>query len=303
MNDDIKSKFRAFSVNKTLPDNTPYKSISIDHVKIISQEFNISCRELEIASLESEIIPERYVRNMKSLSCEDQITLLKSKATIVGLGGLGGSVCETLARIGVGTLNLIDGDVFEESNLNRQVLSNESNICIPKADASKNRVTEINSSVTVINHREFLNDKNASAFIENSDIIIDCLDSLPGRFVLENASKKAGCKFISAAIAGYYGQITTIFPEDPGLKLIYGEAKNAPNKGAETSLGTLAHCVSLLASLECSEAIKVLLNKGSLLRNKLLIIDLFDNSFEIISLLNSSKPNGTCLPVDRKHPV
>lgn len=284
MNDDIKNNIYALSEKKALPDNTPYKSISIDHLKIISQEFNISCRELEVISLESDIIPERYIRNVKSFNFADQITLLKSKATIVGLGGLGGTVCEILARIGVGTLNLIDGDVFEESNLNRQVLSKESNISIPKADAAKDRVAEINSSVSAIHHREFLNDKNASAFIEKSDIIIDCLDSLPGRFVLEKAAKQAGCIFISAAIAGYYGQITTIFPEDPGLKLIYGEAKNVPNKGAETSLGTLPHCVSLLASLECSEAIKVLLNKGTLLRNKMLIIDLFSNSFEIISL-------------------
>jgi len=284
---DIINKIHALSVNKALPDNTPYKSISVNNIKSISDESGISRHKIEIASLEAEIIPERYVRNMKSLSCVDQISLLKSKVSIVGLGGLGGTVCEILARIGVGTLNLIDGDVFEESNLNRQVLSKESNVSTPKADAAKKRVSEINSSVSVFNHREYLNDQNASALIEKSDVVIDCLDSLSARFVLEKASKNAGCRFVSAAIAGNYGHITTIFPEDPGLKLIYGKAHNTPNKGAETSIGTLPHCVSLLASLECSETIKILLGKGALLRNKILLVDLSDNSFEIIILTDN----------------
>lgn len=287
MENDIKHKISALSDNKVLPDNTPYKSISVNNIKKISQESKISCRELEIASLEAEIIPERYVRNMKSFSCADQVALLKSKVSVVGLGGLGGTVCEILARIGIGALNLIDGDIFEESNLNRQILSKENIISTPKADAAKKRVSEINSSVSAFHHREYLNDENAVTLIGNSDVVIDCLDSLSGRFILERESKKAGCRLVSAAIAGNYGHITTIFPEDQGLKLIYGKAQNTLNKGAETSLGTLPHCVSLLASLECSEAIKILLKKGALLRNKLLLIDLSDNSFEIIKLTNS----------------
>ncbi|MGB5158273.1 HesA/MoeB/ThiF family protein [Desulfobacterium sp. N47] len=284
MESDIINKIHALSVNKALPDNTPYKSISLNNIKNISDESGISRHKIEIASLEAQIIPERYVRNMKSLSCADQVSLLKSKVSIAGLGGLGGTVCEILARIGIGTLNLIDGDIFEESNLNRQILSKESNIPTPKADAAKKRVNEINSCVSVFSHRIYLNDENASALIENSDVVIDCLDSIAGRFVLEKASKKAGCCFVSAAIAGSYGHITTIFPEDPGLKLIYGKAQNTPDKGAESSIGTLPHCVSLIASLECSEAIKVLLKKGALLRNKILLIDLTDNCFEIIKL-------------------
>ncbi len=303
MGNNIKNIIRAFSENKVLPDNTPYKSISLNNIKKISQTSGITCRDIEIISLEAEIIPQRYVRNMKSFSCADQATLLKSKVCIVGLGGLGGTVCEILARIGIGTLNLIDGDVFEESNLNRQVLSRESIISKPKAEAAAKRIAEINSSVLAFHHHIYLNDDNASTLINDSNLIIDCLDSLTSRFILEKASKKAGCCLVSAAIAGNYGHITTIFPEDPGLKLIYGKAQNAPNKGAETSLGTVPYCVSLLASLECSEAIKILLSKGSLLRNKLLLIDLYENLFEIIELLTSSKPNGTCLPAGKKRPV
>jgi len=222
---------------------------------------------------------------MKSFLLSDQTTLLRSKASIVGLGGLGGAVTEILARTGIGKLNLIDGDIFEESNLNRQYLCTENLISAPKADAAAKRVKEINSSVTVSRHLKYLDKDNAYDIIEDSDVVIDCLDSLSSRFILEKASKKAGCRLVSAAVAGNYGHITTIFPEDPGLRLIYGEAENRPDKGAETSLGTQSHSVSIIAALECSEAIKILLKKGSLLRNRLLLVDLTENSFETMQLL------------------
>lgn len=285
LNTELQYKIRALSDKKELPDKTPCTSISVNNIAKISRMSGISCREVEIASLETEIMPERYVRNMKSFSFADQATLLRSKASIVGLGGLGGAVTEILARMGIGTLSVVDGDVFEESNLNRQYLCTESLISTSKADAAEKRVKEINSSVTVFHYRKYLNEENASAMIHGSDVVIDCLDSLSGRFILEEASKKAGCRLVSAAVAGSYGHITTIFPEDPGLKLIYGDAENRPNKGAETSLGALSHCVSLTAALECSEAIKILLGKESLLRNKLLVVDLDSNSFETMQLL------------------
>jgi len=285
LNTELQHKIRALSNKKELPDKTPYNSISVNNIANISRMFGISCREAEITSLEAEIMPERYVRNMKSFSFSDQATLLRSKASIVGLGGLGGAVTEILARLGIGTLNLIDGDIFEESNLNRQYLCTESLLSTPKADAAVKRVKEIRSSVTVFHHNKYLNEDNATDIIKDSDVVIDCLDSLSGRFILEKASKKAGCRLVSAAVAGNYGHITTIFPEDPGLRLIYGDAENAPNKGAETSLGALSHCVSLVASLEASEAIKIILKKGSLFRNRLLLVDLESNSFETMQLI------------------
>ncbi|MBU1695979.1 MAG: ThiF family adenylyltransferase, partial [Proteobacteria bacterium] len=94
-------------------------------------------------------IEERYDRNFNTLSLEEQKTLGTSKVVVIGLGGLGGSVCEMLARVGIGHLTLIDGDVFEASNLNRQLLSEEHLIGFPKAQAAKNRVNAINSEVIV----------------------------------------------------------------------------------------------------------------------------------------------------------
>jgi molybdopterin/thiamine biosynthesis adenylyltransferase len=281
---ELLNEIKALSEKKEHPDKTPCATISINNIAEMSRKSGISRLEIEIASLEAEILPERYLRNMKSFSARDQITLLKSKITVVGLGGLGGVVTEILARLGIGTLNLVDGDLFEESNLNRQYLCTESLISTSKADAAAKRVEKINSSVSVFKHSENLDNNNSEKILEGSDVVIDCLDSLTCRFILEKASKKAGCPLISAAVAGSYGHITTIFPEDAGLKLIYGDSENAPEKGAETSLGAISYCVSLVASLEVSEAVKILLNKGSLLRSKLLVVDLEGNSFETMQL-------------------
>jgi molybdopterin/thiamine biosynthesis adenylyltransferase len=276
---------KKFSIQKKFPDGSSYTSISIAHIINLSKLLQISGRDIEIAALEKNIIPEHYVRNMKTFSPKDQSILLSSQATIVGLGGLGGAVTEILARIGVGTLALIEADVFEESNLNRQYLSTLCRLETSKTKAAVKRVREINPTIVVNGHDEFLDSNNAVSLIENSDVVIDCLDNISTRFILETAAKKVGSPLVSAAVAGAYGHVTSIFPKDKGLALVYGDSNILPSKGAEASLGCLAHAVMLLAALETSEVIKILLKKGSLLRNRIGVIDLMDNIFTVLDLL------------------
>jgi molybdopterin/thiamine biosynthesis adenylyltransferase len=250
----------------------------------LSDEFRVPGRDVEIAALSAGVIPERYVRNMKTFSSDEQIILLRSQVSIVGLGGLGGAVTEILARVGVGTLRLIDGDIFEDSNLNRQFLSSQDRIAKSKAATAAGRVNLINSSIVVLPYDENLNDSNSVSLTENSDVTVDCLDNVPARFALERASKKIGSPLVSAAVAGLSGHVTTIFPEDPGLELIYGEPDRLPQKGVDTSIGCLPQAVMLLAAVECSEVIKILLDKGDLLRNKLLFVDLVSNTIDVLQL-------------------
>ncbi len=191
---------------------------------------------------------------------------------------------EILARLGIGNLTLVDGDVFEESNLNRQLLSTPQTLGASKTATAANRVRQINPSVQTCMHDVFLDAENADRIIAGADVVVDCLDNLKTRFVLEKAARAAKIPLVSAAIAGTYGQITTIFPEDPGLSLIYGPEDQVPAKGAETTLGTLPYTAMMMASLECSEITKIFLNAGSLLRNKLLVMDLMDNAMEVLSL-------------------
>jgi len=117
-------------------------------------------------------------------------------------------------------------------------------------------------------------------------VAIDCLDSIATRFDLETASKALRIPLVSAAVGGYAGQLTTIFPEDRGMELIYGPLESiSVTRGAEVKLGNLSFTVSTIASLESAEVVNILLNKTSNLRNRLLIMDLQDYSFERIRLI------------------
>ena len=270
---------------KTFPDSESYNSLSVADVTRLSHQFKVSGKEIELAALEAAIVPERYARNMKAYTIEDQAALLRSTVSVVGLGGLGGGVIEILARSGVGTLNLVDGDTFEDSNLNRQFLSRQLLLATSKADAAIQRVREINSSIEVHHFHEFLSEESGTKLIDGSDVVVDCLDSLYTRQILEQLAKSLHIPMVSAAVAGSAGHITTIFPEDPGLKLIYGDQVDPSLKGAEASLGCLPQAVTLLSSLECSEVLKILLKAGSVSRNKLIVVDLLDNTFDVLELV------------------
>ena len=269
---------------RTFPDKTPYRSLSVQHVLELSRRSGLSSREAEIAALENDVVPERYARNMRTFSLADQATLLKAHAGVVGLGGLGGTVTEILARMGVGRLTLIDGDRFEDSNLNRQLLSSIALLGHPKSEAARQRVDQINPSVHCSGPAEFLSPENANDWLASCDVVVDCLDNLPARFMVEDACRRLRRPMVSAAVAGASGHVTTIFPGDRGLRLVYGEPQNLPLKGAETSLGTVPFSVTFLAALECAEVAKILLGKGSPLRGKLLLADLMDGMVEVITL-------------------
>ena len=285
MNADSIEKIIKSANPKEFPDKTFYNSISVKQIINLSRASGASGREIEIMALEHGVVPERYVRNMKTFSPQDQVALLKAQVSIVGLGGLGGTVVEILSRLGIGTLNVIDGDTFEESNLNRQFLSTPRMMAKSKADAAERRIKEINPSITVKQHSQFLDQNNGLDLLSRPDVIVDCLDNLKTRFILERLCRQIGSPLVSAAVAGSTGHVTTIYPQDQGLKLIYGDPAKTPPHGAEASLGTVPYSVTFLAALECAEIVKIIQHKGSLLRNKLLVADLNDGVFDVINLI------------------
>ena len=273
------------AVSKTGPDGRPYASLPTAATARLARTLDIPARQIELAALENGVFPERYVRNRQTLSAADQQLLLKARVCIVGLGGLGGFVTEMLARIGVGALTLVDGDLFEDSNLNRQLLSSENRIGESKAAAAADRVRAVNSAVAVTVCAEYLDASNAGRLLQGQNLVIDCLDNIQTRFVLEQAARCAVIPLVSAAVAGTTGQVTAVFPEDPGLRLIYGEPQTfAQPKGAETTLGTPPPIVALIASIEVSQTVKILLGHSNILRNRLLFVDLDENVFELLQL-------------------
>ena len=234
--------------------------------------------------MKTPVLP-RYARNFQSISLEEQERLASARVCVVGLGGLGGGVVEMLARIGVGSLDLVDGDCFDETNLNRQLFSSEKDLGVPKAHVARKRVGAINSTVNVNVFNTFLNRRNAQEIMGHAQVVVDCLDSISHRFLLQELAQTRNIPLVSGAIAGTAGQVTVIYPGDPGFKLIYGDPYDNKSSGIEEQLGNLAHCALLVASLQSSEVIKVLLGRGEVLQNRLLVCDLMTNSFEVMQLV------------------
>ncbi len=274
------------------PDNSSYVSLLLAEALAISERTGFSLWQVEAAAMASGILPERYSRNQKILSCADQLLLLNSHVAIIGLGGLGGAVTEILARLGVGHLTLVDGDVFDESNLNRQLLSSPARLGEKKAKVAAWRVQEVNPAVVVREVDEFFTAASSAGILHGIHLAVDCLDTIPARFLLENACRRAEIPMVSAAIAGASGQATTVFPSDPGLTRIYGAAEKVRQKGVEASLGTLPFAAMYMAAVECAEAATLLLGRSSELRNKLLLADLRDYSSEMVMLSGHGGSEG-----------
>ncbi len=283
----IVQAIRDQSDSRQMPDGTSVQTLSVAQVEQLASQNGVAAKSIEVLALEHDVIPLRYLRNLQSYSPDDQVRLLKSHMAVVGLGGLGGTVLEILARAGVGALDLIDGDIFEDHNLNRQLLSTEEGLGYSKAKAARERVRAINGSVEVTIFDLALTPENASRMIGASQVVIDCLDDIATRFNLETAAKQARLPMVSAAVAGLTGHVTTIFPDDEGLSLIYGARERLQRtRGVEATLGCLPQAVYAIAALESAAALALVLGKTeALLRNRMLYVDLDENRFELLQLV------------------
>lgn len=226
-------------------------------------------------------VAERYSRNVMALSEEECDSLFSKRVTVVGCGGLGGYVIEMLSRAGVGYLRVIDGDVFEESNLNRQILSSMDVLGEEKVLVAARRVKSVNPLVTIEPHHELLDDGSAHRLLEGSDCVVDCLDNLESRFFLGRACQQMELPLVYGAIAGWYGQLCTVFPGDASYETVYNDASGTSE---HTHLGNLGPTAACMAALQTAETLKVLLGRPGVVRNRLLMIDLLGGSFEDVEL-------------------
>jgi len=266
------------------PNKRTYATITLTDRDSLAATFRLSKKSVEIAALEEGVVPQRYLRNMGSLAIAGQLKLLRGKALLVGAGGLGGTIAQLLARMGLGALIMADGDSFSEDNLNRQAFSSEQNVGQSKLQVAKTVIAQINAATEVELYEGFVQERELASLIKGVDVAIDALDNMPTRFLLEKACKEARVPLVHGAVAGFSGQVTVIFPEDIGFRIIYGEAQNVPEKGVEVELGNLAGIVTAVASLQVQEAVKIITGLGRPLRNRLLFLDSLNGAAEIIQL-------------------
>ncbi len=227
-------------------------------------------------------LSDRYIRNEQMLSAEENSKLRNFNIAVVGCGGLGGYIIEMFARLGIGRLTLIDGDMFEVSNLNRQLLSTPENMGQPKAKEAEKRVRLINPEVQVLSKQTRLETHNAEELLRGHDLICDALDNIPTRLIIEEVAGRLHIPMVFGAIAGWHAQIGSILPGDRLLEKLYLDSE--VEKGAEVHLGNPSFTPALAASLQVAEAVKVLLGKEGVLQNKLLMIDTLKHEYHVIDM-------------------
>jgi molybdopterin/thiamine biosynthesis adenylyltransferase len=227
-------------------------------------------------ALQQGIYPYRYIRNGDGITLQEQLKLAESCVSVVGAGGLGGQIILLLARIGVGRLVVVDHDVFDETNLNRQALSSTGQLGNPKVRVAAETVAAINPGVVVESHQVKITDRNAVGLLTGAHVVVDALDSVGDRFVVQAAARELCIPMVHGALAGFEGQLMTIYPEDPGLELLYGGAKapGKPWKTPEAVLGVPTLTPAFVATLQCGEVIKTLLGRGRPFRKIMLHVDL-----------------------------
>ena len=227
---------------------------------------------------------QRYSRNILLIGNQGQTKLLKSKVLICGCGGLGSTVIMNLAGSGVGTIGLIDDDVVEVSNLNRQFI--HKNIGEDKVTSAKKRILEYNPEITVNTYKIRLDQNNYQSIVKDYDIIIDCFDSYKSKILLNDIAVETGKTLIHGGVTEYFGQVTVIKPSTPCLRCIFSDI----DLEKEVPKGILSPVVSTVASIQSMEAVKQILNTGEPLEGLLLTYNALTNDFKKLKITK----NTTC---------
>lgn len=222
---------------------------------------------------------DRYTRNMPALTEAEGALIREKSVCIVGCGGLGGTIIELLARVGVGALTVVDGDVFDVTNLNRQLLSDETLLGTRKAAAAKARVAKINSDVSVTPVAEFFTEENGPKLLEGCDLVIDALDSAAGRRMLASVCAQKGLTIVHGAISGWCAQVTVVAPGSGVFDRLY-----PPGVKEVLKKGSPAFTPAVCAAMQATEAIKLLCGRPPALLGKLLLMDLRAMEFTKIDI-------------------
>ncbi|MDX6600487.1 MAG: sulfur-carrier protein adenylyltransferase/sulfurtransferase [Gaiellales bacterium] len=214
-----------------------------------------------------------------------QLKLLDSHVLLVGAGGLGSPAGLYLAAAGVGTIAIVDADVVDESNLQRQVLHSMSSIGMPKVDSAKQRIEELNPDVQVVTFRERLTSENIDRMLEGVDVIVDGTDNFPTRYLLNDASLRHRIPVVHASIFRFEGQLTVFKPYDgPCYRCLFPQPPPPELAPSCAEGGVLGVLPGIMGSLQASEALKLLLDIGEPPVGRLILFDALDTSFHEVRL-------------------
>ena len=219
----------------------------------------------------------RYERNIPALT-EAECEILRGKRVlVVGCGGLGGHLIEMLARIGIGSLRVVDGDVFEPTNLNRQLLSEVPLLGVSKAKAAAAKISRVNPEVCVEAVDSFLTEANVRRLLLFCDVVLDGLDNIESRRILAKECAEAGIPYIYGAVNGWVAQAAISMPDDHLVETLY------PKDAALKNKSVLSFTPALCASMQVSLCVKLLVGRP-VETGTLYYFDLLNQEFETIHM-------------------
>ena len=229
----------------------------------------------------------RYQRHLlvPEVGEEGQLKLLDAKVLLLGAGGLGSPAALYLAAAGVGTIGIIDMDVVDESNLQRQILHNTERVGDRKVDSAKKTLTALNPDVNVVVYDTRLGADNILEILEGYDVVVDGADNFPSRYLLNDASVKLGIPVVHGSIFRFEGQVTVFDPRNgPTYRDMLPEPPPAEMAPSCAEAGVLGVLPGIVGSIQALEAIKLILGVGDALRGRLIAFDALEMSFREFKL-------------------
>lgn len=229
----------------------------------------------------------RYSRHiiLPHVGGKGQKKLLAGKVLVIGTGGLGSPAAYYLAAAGVGTIGLVDDDVVDLSNLQRQILHSTPEVGIPKTESAARKLQNLNPDVRIVQHNYRLNSSNILDVIQRYDVVLDCTDNFPTRFLINDACVMARKPLVHAGIFRFEGQCFTIIPgEGPCYRCLFPEPPPAGLVPSCQEAGILGCVAGVIGTVQATEAVKVLLNLGQPLVGKLLTFDALEMTFRKVSI-------------------
>lgn len=255
--------------------------VGLEELRHLCRNMGLTLPEGARKAVAEDVVPLPLLKNLHALSVAEQTRLLDSTVLLAGAGGLGGYVLELLSRLGVGRILVADGDVFEDSNLNRQLLSTAENLGQNKARAGAHRTRTIAPLIRVESLEFFLDQSNLPTVLGGVDIVVDALGGIAPRLALHEAASRAGKPVVAAAVAGWTALVGSERPRQLGISSLW---TNPADKDAEHVLGSLAPAACLAATLQTVEVARFLTRGELLLAGRMLHADLSAFLFEIYDL-------------------
>lgn len=231
----------------------------------------------------------RYARHLTlpQIGPAGQEKLLASRVLVIGVGGLGSPAAYYLAAAGVGKIGLVDSDVVDISNLQRQILHSTQDLNVPKVESARRKLISLNPDVTVVSHPVRFQLESAAELLDDYQIVLDATDNFVSKYVIAEACHKFRKPYVHAGILAFQGQVMTVLPGQTACyRCVFGEAPPAVGVPA----GPMGPVPGVIGTIQAMEAIKCLLGIGELLTNRLLVFNALSMRFREVRL----SPNPRC---------